>query len=86
MFKSLKTPQLHFSMQTHLHVFKILDGIWNSGSSDVGLPNIKRGKANNFTDPDKHVTISECKKLLVSLDDVKAGTPTGKGPVSTAST
>lgn len=26
-------------------------------------------------EPDKCVTISECGKLLVSLDDVKAGTP-----------
>ena len=86
MFKSLKTSQLHFSMQTYLYMFKILDGIWNSGSSDVDLPNVKRGKANNFIDPDKHVTISECRKLLVSLDDVKAGTPISKGPVSTAST
>lgn len=75
MFKSLKTPQLHFSRQTLLYIFKILDGIWDFGSSDMGLPNVKRGKTNNFIEPDKFVTISEYRKLLVSLDDVKAGTP-----------
>lgn len=73
MFKNVKTPRLHLSLQTHSYMFKIQDGIWDPETSYMGLPDAKRGKA--YTDLDEQVTTSEWRKLLVDLDDVKAETP-----------
>ena len=59
MFKNVKTPRLHLSLQTHSYTFKIQDGIWDPETSYMGLPNAKRGKTNAFTDLDEQGTTSE---------------------------